>query len=287
MGIVIVVVCLGAGLNLALWVALYSKLAELPQRVWKAVERAREVDQQRALTALQEAAAAKVGMLVLGLRSYHDQLEGHLKAQVAEAEVRARVAERRSSDAGVALGAASALVAELRGLAEDLPRLLARGAQLARGRGLAHAPTRARPDRRRGEPNDRRDPTRPWRGRHDPEDGRTGAGIAGAPLTTRPRDSCARGRRARGGDDTSGTASTSRCPHPRLRGDHPERSRRCSVTSDISTPIDEDVLARIDVLARLHGVTRDQMIARIMRTGLLHEERQAQEAQIRGNGGAS
>jgi len=128
MGIIIAVVCLGAGLHLTLFVATYRALAALPERVWKLAQAERTATEARALTALQEVAATKVGSLVLGLRAYHDQFETHLRAQVAEAEVRARVAERRSLDAGTALDAASTLVAELRGLVEDLPRLLARAA---------------------------------------------------------------------------------------------------------------------------------------------------------------
>ncbi len=55
----------------------------------------------------------------------------------------------------------------------------------------------------------------------------------------------------------------------------------------ITACFEEEDLARIDALARLHGVTRDAMIARILRTGLVHEERQAREARARGAGGAS
>lgn len=55
----------------------------------------------------------------------------------------------------------------------------------------------------------------------------------------------------------------------------------------IPTPLAEEDLARIDTLASLHRVTRDEMFARILNTGLLAEERQAREARVRSKGGAS
>lgn len=59
------------------------------------------------------------------------------------------------------------------------------------------------------------------------------------------------------------------------------------MSSDVTTALDEDALARVDALALLYRITRDQMIARIVRTGLLHEERQARETSARRGGGAS
>lgn len=126
MGTVIVIVCVGAALNLALWGALFHRLRTLPLSVWQVAQRNRAADENRALDVLQAAAASRLGGLVIGLRGYHDQLAGLARAQVAEAEVRARVTERRASDALVALDVASALVRDLRVLAEDLPSLLGR-----------------------------------------------------------------------------------------------------------------------------------------------------------------
>jgi hypothetical protein len=126
MGIVILLLCLSAGLNLALWGALYRAVDGLPFRIFNLARKERAADEALALTVLQEAAAAKVGPLVQGIRAYHDQLDAGLRAQIAEAEVRARVTERRSSDAGVALSTASALVCDLRellGLAHRRPSL--------------------------------------------------------------------------------------------------------------------------------------------------------------------
>jgi predicted transcriptional regulator len=58
------------------------------------------------------------------------------------------------------------------------------------------------------------------------------------------------------------------------------------VSCDVTTPLDEEALARVDALARLHRISREQMIARIVRTGLLHEEREAREANAGRAGGA-
>jgi hypothetical protein len=120
MGIVIVIVCLGAGLNLALWGLMFVRVDGLPVRVGQLVQRNRVADETRALEVLQAAAGARVGGIVIALQTHQEQLSSLVRAQVADAEVRARVSERRSSDAGVALSAASALVHELRGLLDEL-----------------------------------------------------------------------------------------------------------------------------------------------------------------------
>jgi hypothetical protein len=128
MGTVILIVSLGAALNLALWGAVYHKLHDFPASASKVIERNRAVDETRALDVLQAAAASRLGGLVVGVQTYHEQLAGLARAKVAEAEVRARMTERRASDAAVALDAASALVRDLRTLAEDLPSLMDRRA---------------------------------------------------------------------------------------------------------------------------------------------------------------
>ena len=169
MGIVILVVSLGTALNLALWGALYRKLGELPLSVWKVAQRNRVVDESRAMDALQAAAASRIGGLVIGLQTYHDRLGDLTRARVADAEVRARVSERRASDTGVALSAATALVRDLRTLAEYLPSLIDRrtlrtgiavGESLARRRPCAHPSARRRP---RGSALSRRRPSLPTR----------------------------------------------------------------------------------------------------------------------------
>jgi hypothetical protein len=116
MGTMIVIVCVSAGLNLALWGALYVRLDGLPLRLWSLAKKERSEDDEAALTLLQERAAAKAGAIVESLRDYDEQVAASFRAQVAEAQVRARIAERQSSEAGVALSAASALVRELRWL---------------------------------------------------------------------------------------------------------------------------------------------------------------------------
>jgi hypothetical protein len=114
-----------ATLNLALWGALYRRLDGLPERIFALARRQRAADQARALTVLQEMAAARVGPLVQGLRVYHEQLDADLRGRIAAAELRARVTERSSSEAGVALSAASTLVRELRALLDGVTGLAA------------------------------------------------------------------------------------------------------------------------------------------------------------------
>jgi hypothetical protein len=119
-----VIASVGAALNLAAWGALFAKLRALPLSVAKAAQRDRVADEKLALDVLQAAAASRVAGLVIGLQRYHEQLGGLVRAQLADAEVRARVSERRSSDAAVALSAASVLVRELRGLLNDAATLM-------------------------------------------------------------------------------------------------------------------------------------------------------------------
>jgi hypothetical protein len=116
MGTMIVILCVSACLNLALWAALYRRLDGLPLRLWSMAKTDREAGDSRALTLLQERTAAKVGDIVSSLRTHEEHVADAFRAQVAEAEIRARVSERRSSEAGVALSVASGLVRELREL---------------------------------------------------------------------------------------------------------------------------------------------------------------------------
>jgi hypothetical protein len=148
----IVIVCLSAAQNLVLWGALHYRFRGLPLAVWKVAQRDRAGDEQRALDVLQSAAASRIGGLIIGIRTYHEQLAGLVRAQLAEAEVRARVSERRSSEAGVALDAASTLVRDLRTLAEDLPSLFDRRAMQA---GIAIGEATRRGDRREPETEER------------------------------------------------------------------------------------------------------------------------------------
>lgn len=49
-----------------------------------------------------------------------------------------------------------------------------------------------------------------------------------------------------------------------------------TTTEIITALLDEDDLARIDALARAHSLTREEMLAEIVRSGLLaHEQEEA------------
>jgi hypothetical protein len=121
----VIEVCVGAGVCLALWAVIYLKLAALPRTVWEIVRQERAAETVRAQIALQEAAAVRVGAVVRSLREHEEQVAAGYRVQIADAESRARGTERRSSEAGVALGAASELVRESRALRDELRALVA------------------------------------------------------------------------------------------------------------------------------------------------------------------
>ncbi len=155
MGLVILFVGAGAALNLALWVALWRKVDELPAAFLALARRERADAEARALTVLQEMAAARVTSITLSLQSLEEQHIERNRNERAEAEVRARVAERRAHDTGTALAPAGALVRELRATLDalgELPRRppgLPGGARRRPGRRRAHGGARDGPDRRR------------------------------------------------------------------------------------------------------------------------------------------
>jgi ferredoxin len=120
----VLMACIGAGVCLALWAVVYRKVAATPRTVWEIVRQERAAEVPRAQSALQEAAAVRVGAIVKSLRDHEDQVAASYRAQLADAENRARVIERRASDAGVALGAASELVREVRSLRDELRALI-------------------------------------------------------------------------------------------------------------------------------------------------------------------
>jgi hypothetical protein len=120
MGTVIVIVCLVAALDLALFVTLYRRLDALPARVLALAKAERAEGEARALNSLGEAASAKVATITLSLRRYEEQLADRAREALAAAEIRARLSERRSMDAATALGSASQLVRELRRMLLDL-----------------------------------------------------------------------------------------------------------------------------------------------------------------------
>jgi hypothetical protein len=53
----------------------------------------------------------------------------------------------------------------------------------------------------------------------------------------------------------------------------------------VTTVLEEQDLVRVDALARTYAVTREEMIARLLRTGLVVTERQARDAADRAEGG--
>ena len=111
-----------AGLVLAL-VLLYRKTASLPS-VFRAVAKSlREQDDSRAVDAMKEAVAVRAGQAVIAIQTYQEQMATSLRAQIAEAETRARVGERRAADTATALEAASTLVRELRAAIDAAARL--------------------------------------------------------------------------------------------------------------------------------------------------------------------
>ncbi|MFO0758418.1 MAG: hypothetical protein U0359_18140 [Byssovorax sp.] len=92
----------------------------LPRRLLGVMKQERAREDGQAQSALLEAAGQKVHPLVSGMKSVHDQMVASLRAQIAEAEARARAAERQAQDLSVYLDAASTLVAELRTLRDAL-----------------------------------------------------------------------------------------------------------------------------------------------------------------------
>jgi hypothetical protein len=124
MDIVTVVLCAGLAFTLALLITAHRRLDGLPLRIWSIAKKERAQDEGAAVTALQEATAARVGPAVSSLKAYHEQIAATFRAQVADAQMRARIAERQSSEAGVALRAASELVREARALRDDLAQLV-------------------------------------------------------------------------------------------------------------------------------------------------------------------
>src|SRR4051812_16542776 len=94
------ILCVGLALVLTLLVAIYQKLEDLPLRVWGIAREQQAQQEGKELAALQEGVAARVKALVVSLHAFHEQIAASFRAQVADAEMRARVAERRSSEAG-------------------------------------------------------------------------------------------------------------------------------------------------------------------------------------------
>jgi hypothetical protein len=113
-------------------VVLSFRIDRIPRRLQVLFHDERSRGENLARAVLTEAAAQKIGPLLAGMRSAHDQTVASLRAQLAEAETRARVSERRASDAVIYLEAASTLVSALRAL-HDESKALRRGESPALG----------------------------------------------------------------------------------------------------------------------------------------------------------
>jgi hypothetical protein len=105
MSMFVSVTCLA--LVLALLVAIYLNVDSLPARVWAIAKRERAEDAAAAQAALQQLAAPRVAALVAALSECHAQSAAELRAQIAAAELRARLAERQAKDAGTSITIAS------------------------------------------------------------------------------------------------------------------------------------------------------------------------------------
>jgi hypothetical protein len=114
-------------LVLALLAAILRKLNGLPPRVWGIAQRERAREESTALEVLTDSTRTRVTAAVASLRAYEEQVAASWREQVASGETRARVAERRAADVGVALSAATDLVREARELRDALELLVARG----------------------------------------------------------------------------------------------------------------------------------------------------------------
>jgi hypothetical protein len=112
----------GLVLALALLIALHYRLDGLPVALGIEVRRERQDNATRALDLMKEAVATKAGTAVLSIQRHEENLAAGHRAQVAEAQLRARMGEVRSGDTVTALTAATTLVRELRQVLDQLPR---------------------------------------------------------------------------------------------------------------------------------------------------------------------
>jgi hypothetical protein len=111
--------CVALAIVLALLATLHRRVDQLPGRVRFLIAEERA----KALTELQEAVAGRVAGATAALRVYENDIAQHLRDEVVATELRARVAERRSTDVASVLEGATALVRELRALLDRLQPL--------------------------------------------------------------------------------------------------------------------------------------------------------------------
>ena len=92
---IVVVVALGLLLVLGL---MSWRIALLPRRLLTLIKNERAGDDAQTQALLLEAAAVKIGPLLVGIRTFHEQAAASLRAQLIEAEARARFAEQPRAD---------------------------------------------------------------------------------------------------------------------------------------------------------------------------------------------
>ena len=119
--------------TLRLLSGLYWLFASMPDRVFRIARnelaRAYADDEAAAEQALREAADRRIAPLIQGLKQAHEQATADLRRQLADAELRARLAERHAADTSTALEAAATLTRELRAAIDALAKVHARAAE--------------------------------------------------------------------------------------------------------------------------------------------------------------
>src|SRR5215468_7125884 len=81
-----------------LFIVVSRKLDGIPRAVWSLAKKERDAEAPKALDAMKEAVAAKAGASVVAIRQYEEGIAASFRSQVAEAEMRARMGERRAAD---------------------------------------------------------------------------------------------------------------------------------------------------------------------------------------------
>lgn len=97
----------GLALALALLVWLHRKLDRLPPAIWSVAKKERGASETKALDLMKETVAQKAGQALIAIMTYHERVVAGLHDQIASTETRARVGERRASEAAAALSTAT------------------------------------------------------------------------------------------------------------------------------------------------------------------------------------
>jgi hypothetical protein len=104
----------GVVLAFVLLLTLHLRIGRLPRALHAVARKERTQEGGALLDAMKEAVATRSGQAVIALQAHQDQLAQSLRAQVAEAEARARAAEHRAADTEASLGKAFVVLCELR-----------------------------------------------------------------------------------------------------------------------------------------------------------------------------